>query len=69
MSPRSATWLALALWAACVALVALGVILFLIAKRSDPNAFSPYLLNNSAALSFSTVGTILASQRRKNPIG
>ena len=70
MSPRTATWLALALWAACVALIALGVILFLIANRSDSNASSPYLLNNStAALSFSTVGAILASQRRKNPIG
>jgi hypothetical protein len=70
MSPLTATWLALTLWAACVSLIALGVILFLIANRSIPNAFSPYLLNNSAAvLSFSTVGAILASQQRKNPIG
>jgi len=63
-----AFWLALSLWASCVALVALAV--FFAFLNSFATGFSPYLpILLAGALSFSTVGALIASRRRENPIG
>ena len=62
-------WIAPSAWAFCMALVALGVPLF-VANRSVDNEIEPYVVNLVvAALAFSTVGFIVASRRRENPIG
>ncbi len=63
-----AFWLAWGLWASCVALAALGVLFAVL--NSFATSFSPYLPNLLAgALSFSTVGALIASRRPENPIG
>ena len=67
---RGAVWLAWSIWALCVALVALGVLLFWVTIGLVPGVFSPYLLNLCvSALSCSTVGALIASRRPENPIG
>jgi len=69
MSIRASRWLAVSAWVISLALVVLGAILFL-ANRSTENWVEPYLVNLVvAALAFSTVGALVASRRRENPIG
>jgi hypothetical protein len=69
MSIRALRWLAAAAWAYSQALVACGVLL-LVANRSAENWVEPYWVNLvTAALAFSTVGAIVASRRRENPVG
>jgi len=65
---RVASWLALSLWALCVSLVALGI--FFAYLSSFATGFSQYLPNLVlGALSFSTVGALVAYRRPGNPIG
>jgi hypothetical protein len=65
----NARWISTSAWALCLVLVALSVPLF-VANRSVDNEIEPYLANLViAALSFSTVGVLVASRRRENPIG
>ena len=62
-------WIAPSAWAFCVVLVALSIPLF-VANRSVENEIEPYMVNLVlAALAFSTVGVLVASRRRENPIG
>ncbi len=69
MSIRALRWIALSAWVFSVALVALSVPL-LMGNRSVENGIEPYLINLVvAALAFSTVGALVASKLRKNPIG
>jgi hypothetical protein len=62
-------WVAFSGCTFSLALVALGLLLG-VANRSVENEIEPYTVNLVvAALAFSTVGTLLASTQRKNPIG
>jgi hypothetical protein len=71
MSARAAAWLAWALWALCVGLFALTLVLFLITppirNKWPPEAL--IVLLRVMALTFPTVGALIASRRPKNPIG
>jgi hypothetical protein len=70
MSTGSAAWTAWSLWAMTVMFVALGLLLFWAAIGRAPHPFSPYLPNLCvSALSWSTVGALIASRRMGNPIG
>jgi hypothetical protein len=63
-----ASWLALSLWALCVLLVALGTLFAYLSGFAT--GFSPYLPNLIVgALSFSTVGALVAYSQPRNPIG
>ncbi|HET7273468.1 MAG TPA: hypothetical protein VFI90_20540 [Rubrobacter sp.] len=69
MSIRATRWIARSAWAFSVTLVVLSVPLF-VANRVVENGIEPYLVNLVvAALAFSTVGLLVASRRRENPIG
>jgi hypothetical protein len=74
MSARAAAWLAWSLWALCVGLFALTLVLLLITppirntwSEAWPEALS--VLLRVMELTFPTVGALIASQRPKNPIG
>ena len=71
MSARAAAWLAWSLWALCVGLFALSLVLLLITppirNKWPPEALS--VLLRVMALTFPTVGALIASRRPKNPIG
>ncbi len=65
---RVASWLALSSWAVCVVLSALGV--FFAYLNDFDTGFSQYLPNLVfGALSFATVGALVAYKRPENPIG
>ena len=65
---RVASWMALPLWAVCVLLSALGV--FFAYLSGFDTVFSQYLPNLVVgALSFVTVGALVAYRRPGNPIG
>ncbi|MBA2713215.1 MAG: hypothetical protein H0U55_06635, partial [Rubrobacteraceae bacterium] len=69
MNVRASRWVALSAWAFSQALVALGLLLTA-ANRYVENEIEPYTVNLVvAALAFSTVGALVASRQRKNPIG
>jgi hypothetical protein len=69
LSFRALRWIAFAGCAFSLALVALGLLLGA-ANRSVENEIEPYTVNLVvSALAFSTVGTLVASRQRKNPIG
>jgi hypothetical protein len=69
MSVRASRRLAPSMWAFSLALIVFSVPLFL-ASRSVENRIEAYLVNLVvAALAFSTVGALVASRRRENPIG
>jgi hypothetical protein len=69
MSIRTSRWIARSAWVLSVALAAFSVPLF-VANRSIENGMEPYMVNLLvAALAFSTVGALIASRRRENPIG
>lgn len=58
-------WIA---WIFCVSLVAFGALL--LALNFSTTGGSPYFINNVVAvLAFSTLGVLVASRRRENPIG
>ena len=69
MSVRASRWLAPSALAFSLALIVSGIALFL-ASRSVENRIEAYLVNLVlAALTFSTVGALVAFRRRENPIG
>src|SRR5215204_1118917 len=69
MSVRASRWLAPSALAFSLALIVSGIALFL-ASRSVENRIESYLVNLVlAALAFSTVGSLVASRRRKYPVG
>ena len=69
MSARAAAWLAWSLWALCVGLFALTLVLLLltppIRNKWPPEALS--VLLRVMALTFPTVGALIASQRPRTP--
>jgi hypothetical protein len=73
MSTRTATWLAWALWAVCVALIGLALLLdFLTVTVPIPEAkpsFGLAVLAGVQSLAFPTVGALIASRLPTNPIG
>src|SRR5215203_658230 len=69
MSLRAPRWIAPSMWAFSLALMVFSIPLFL-ASRSVENRIEAYLVNLVlAALTFSTVGALVAFRRRENPIG
>jgi hypothetical protein len=69
VSFRAWRWVAFTGCAISLALVVLGLLLGA-ANRSVENEIEPYTVNLVvAALAFSTVGALVASRQRKNPIG
>ena len=70
MSARAAAWLAWSLWALCVGLFALTLVLLVLTppiRNTWPDAL--IVLLRVMALTFPTVGALIASRRPKNPIG
>ena len=70
MSARAAAWLAWSLWALCVGLFALTLVLLVLTppiRNTWPEAL--IVLLRVMALTFPTVGALIASRRPKNPIG
>jgi hypothetical protein len=68
---RAYAWLAWALWVLCVGLFALSLVLLLLTppvrNKATPEAL--IVLLRVMALTFPTVGALIASQRPENPIG
>jgi len=74
MSRHTAAWLAWSLWALCVALFALTMVFVFLSPpihTDEPIRFSdPWIvLFRLMALTFPTVGALVASRRPENPIG
>jgi hypothetical protein len=73
MSLRTGAWLAWSLWAVCVALIGLALLLdFLTVTVPIPEARPPFglaVLTGVLALAFPTVGALIASRLPANPIG
>ena len=69
MSPRAAPWLAWSNWVLCLALTALSLWL-LVLNRSHPgvHVFDYWRENTMGAVTFSTVGALIASRRPENLI-
>jgi hypothetical protein len=70
MSARAAAWLAWSLWALCVGLFALTLVVLVLTppiRNTWPEAL--IVLLRVIALTFPTVGALIASRRPKNPIG
>jgi signal transduction histidine kinase len=75
MNRRTAAWLAWSLWAVCVALIALSIILDVLTGGDIP--FSPpervdpglLVLTEVLSLAYPTVGALIASRLPTNPIG
>jgi hypothetical protein len=69
-SARPATRLAWSMCALSLALTALGLLLLVLSTtRSDANIFDYWIETTAIAVSFSTVGAIIASRRPEHPIG
>jgi hypothetical protein len=69
LSIRASRWIALSAWAFSLALAVLGVLL-VAANRSVESEIERYTVNLVvAALTFSTVGVLVAYRQQKNPIG
>ena len=70
VSARAATWLA---WSACalsLGLTALGLLLLALSRLNPgANIFDYWLETTAIAVSFSTVGAIIASRRPEHPVG
>jgi hypothetical protein len=69
MSYRTAAWLAWSLWAVCVALTGLSLVLLAL-NLSEPNThIFDWWFNNTLIVVDVTVGAIVASRRPENPVG
>jgi hypothetical protein len=77
MSRRTASWLAWSLWAMCVALIVLGLLLDFVTEEPVPPDVPAEILVGSAlavltallSLAYLTVGALIASRLPSNPIG
>jgi len=75
MSHRTASWLAWSLWAVCVALIALALLLHILTDEIVPvppdarPGFGLVVLAGVLSLAFPTVGALIASRLPANPIG
>jgi hypothetical protein len=70
MSYRTASWLAWSLWGLALTLTVVALLLLAL-NLSHPHThiFDTWLDNTLNAVFFSTVGAIVASRRRENPVG
>jgi cytochrome bd-type quinol oxidase subunit 2 len=76
LSRRAATWLAWSLWALCAALIALTGLLDYLTLHDPRSEWSPAawifegtVVSQVLGLSYPTVGAVIVSRRRANPIG
>ncbi len=69
MSHRAAALLAWSVWAMCVVLTALTVLLIVLLLRSDTPIYYYWLETSMVAVGYSTVGAIVASRLPESPIG
>ena len=71
MSARAASWLAWCLWLLCVALISFALLFYFLASPTSPTGIPPALTAffRVLSLAFPTVGALIASRRRENPIG
>src|SRR5215210_827937 len=75
MSRRTAAWLAWSLWAGCVALIAIALLLEFLTGGDIPlppqERLDPWLtvLTGVLSLAYPTVGALIASRLPANPIG
>ena len=70
MKARTASRLAWSTWATCVAAVLVGTVVGLRHVRAnDPGGPAPTITTVMFLIGFSTVGALVASKRRENPIG
>jgi hypothetical protein len=76
MSPRTASWLAWSLWAACVALIALALLLDFVTTHQSlsflpGSVLGPGLpvLSTALSLAYPTIGALIASRLPTNRIG
>ena len=70
MSTRAAAWLAWSLWALAFALTLVSVLLLALNLSFQNTYIYDYWLENTlAAVSFTTVGALVASRRPANPVG
>jgi hypothetical protein len=75
MSHRTASWLAWSLWALCVALIAVALLLDFVGHEIVPvppgarPGFGLVVLAGVLSLAFPTVGALIASRLPANPIG
>jgi signal transduction histidine kinase len=67
---RTATRLAWSIWATSIALViVVGVAAMFQPSKDDPGGLAPTLATFAFLIAFTTVGALVASHRRENPIG
>jgi hypothetical protein len=70
VSTHSAPWLAWSMCALSLALTALGLLLLALGRlRSGANIFDYWIETTAIAVSFSTVGAVIASRRPEHPVG
>jgi hypothetical protein len=70
VSTHSAPWLAWSMCALSLALTALGLLLLVLGRlRSGANIFDYWIETTAIAVSFSTVGAVIASRRPEHPVG
>ena len=69
MSSRAAFWLAWSLWALCLALAALSLLLFALNLSHPGTHVYDFWLTNTTVVIDVTVGSIVASRRPENPVG
>ena len=70
VSTHSATWLAWSMSVLSLALTALGLLLLVLGTlRSGGNIFDYWIETTAIAVSFSTVGAVIASRRPEHPVG
>jgi hypothetical protein len=71
VSTRPATWLAWSMCALSLALTALAILLLVLMSRlrSGANIFDYWIETTAIAVSFSTVGAVIASRRPEHPVG
>jgi hypothetical protein len=69
MSTRAAFWLAWSLWALCLALTALSLLLLALNRSHPGTHVYDYWLTNTTVVIDVTVGAIVASRRPENPVG
>ncbi|MGZ5213325.1 MAG: histidine kinase [Actinomycetota bacterium] len=70
MTDRTASRLAWSTWAACIATVLIGSAIGIgHVRANDPGGPAPTITSIIFLIAFSTVGALIASRRRENPIG
>jgi hypothetical protein len=69
VSARTAIWLACSVWVLSVAMVVLGILLNLLNNSGPKSDFDFQAVEALTAVTFPTVGALIAARRPRNPIG